>query len=345
MKIADIGEFGLIDRIRRTSRRKDRSLLVGIGDDAAVVRLSASRSMLVTTDLLLEDVHFDLSYTDYRSLGWKSAAVNISDIAAMGGTPRYCLTALGIPKGVEEQEIVDFYRGFTMLMGREGMVLIGGDTCASRSGLFISVTAIGEARASQVLTRSGARPGDAVFVTGTLGDAAAGLELLQSRNAACGMRNEKRKVPKSKTACAQLVNKHLRPVPRVKEGRAIALSGCASAMIDVSDGLSSDLAHICTQSGVGAELDGRAIPVSASLKRLSHDLSRPLLEYGLHGGEDYELLFTVPENRLKKFFALEIPASRVGTIRAGKKLLLTDSAGSTRELHPRGYDHFANARK
>ncbi len=346
MKLSDLGEFGLINRIRKLSQRKSSSTVIGIGDDAAAVKISASHVMLVTTDLLLEDVHFDLRYTDYYSLGWKSAAVNLSDIAAMGGTPRYCLTALGIPRKISADEVYDFYRGFDKLLDAQKTILVGGDTCSSQN-FFISVTAVGDVKLSHVIRRSGARPGDHIFVTGTLGDSAAGLELLQMRSAESGIRNGKSKIirkPKSvrhgSGLHSALIKRHLRPAPRVEWGRKIALSGCASAMIDISDGLSSDLFHICKESRVGADILADRIPLSSALKKVSGELSNRAVQYALDGGEDYELLFSVPENRVKKIYSLNLPVTEIGTITKGRKISVIDRAGKKRELRPKGYDHF-----
>jgi thiamine-monophosphate kinase len=340
MKLSDLGEFGLIDRIRKLSQGKTSSPGIGIGDDAAALTISPSQAMLVTTDLLIEDIHFNLSYTDYYSLGWKSAAVNLSDIAAMGGLPRFCLTALGIPRGVSAEHILDFYRGFNRLLRLHKTELVGGDTCSSGRGLFISVTAIGEARPRRIIARSGALPGDAIFVTGTLGDSAAGLEMLRVRNSEFGVRNKKRKTVPSQAATGRLVERHLRPVPRVAQGLAIANSGCASAMIDVSDGLSSDLFHICEQSKAGAEIFADRIPLSVSLRRVSVGLSKSILEYALYGGEDYELLFTVPRRNLRKLRSLKMPITEIGTITTGRTMCMRDDAGKKRTLKPKGFDHF-----
>lgn len=352
MKISDLGEFGLISRIRKLSRGKTSSTLIGIGDDAAVLALSASHVMLVTTDILLEDVHFDLSYTDYYSLGWKAAAVNLSDIAAMGGSPRFCLTALGIPRRTSAEQVFEFYRGFNSLLHSQTASLVGGDTCSSGHGLFISVTAIGEAKPDVVITRAGARPGDRIFVTGTLGDSAAGLEILQMRNApdrdirgraACGTRIEKSEIRNPKSEIERLIEKHLRPVPRVSEGRKLARSGCASAMIDISDGLSSDLLHISEQSRVGAELFADRIPLSSALQRMSTILSKMPVRYALEGGEDYELLFTVPEAKLKKLHSLKLPVTEIGAVTTGRTVKLVDAGGKKNLLQAKGYDHFRNS--
>jgi thiamine-monophosphate kinase len=330
MKISDIGEFGLIDRIRRTASPGAKRTPIGIGDDAAALTVSPAALLLATTDMLLEGVHFDLATTDLYSLGWKSAAVNLSDIAAMGGAPRFCLTAVGIPPALMVEDIREFYRGVNACLKKFGTALVGGDTCRSRKGFVITVTVLGEAGAKQVLSRSGARPGDRIFVTGTLGDSGAGLELL--RSAGRGARSRK-------PECWTLIEKHLKPFPRVAEGRKLALSGAASAMIDLSDGLSSDLAHICEESGVGAIVHAGQIPLSKALKSMK-TLKRPALEYALSGGEDYELLFTVPPDKVNKIKTLRVAAKEIGTVTRGRRVALIGSDGKKAPLRPSGYEHF-----
>lgn len=333
MKISALGEFGLIRHIQKRFSRKAPSALIGIGDDAAALRLSPASVLLATADMLLEDVHFDLSLTDFYSLGWKSAAVNLSDIAAMGGVPRFCLVSLGIPSSISVERITEFYKGFHALTGAHKAVLVGGDTCLSRKGLVISITVLGEIEKTSLITRSGARPGDRVFVTGPLGDSAAGLELLKKWGK--GQRARGRGREKNK-----LIQKHLRPVPRITEGRELALSGCASAMIDVSDGLSSDLAHICEQSRVGAGIYADAIPLSRDILREAGKLRKPPLEYALSGGEDYELLFTASPAKIKKLRSLGLSIIEIGKITRGKDIFLVYPAGERTLLRPRGYDHF-----
>jgi len=341
MKLSNLGEFGLIDSIKKKAFRKSSSVLVGIGDDAAVLKVSSTALLLATTDLLLEGVHFDLSYTDFYSLGWKSAAVNLSDIAAMGGIPRFCLTSLGIPPHIKAEKILDFYRGFNALLRAHKTVLTGGDTSASSGGMIISVTVLGEVEKTRVISRAGAKPGDRIFVTGTLGDSAAGLELLQSRvrGQGSGVRGKDFysaiRIPHS-----TLVKKHLRPIPRIEWGRKIALSGCASALIDISDGLSSDLHHICGQSGVGAVISAGNIPLSPFLLKSARVLKKQPLQYGLSGGEDYELLFTVPSARINKLNALGIAATEIGEITRTRQVWIVDDHGRKRRLQRSGYDHF-----
>ncbi len=347
MKLSDLGEFGLIRRIRKLSSGAASAAVIGIGDDAAALAVSPGHTLLVTTDLLLEDVHFDLSYTDFYSLGWKSAAVNLSDIAAMGGRPRFCLTALGIPRAIAADDILVFYRGFRDLLRLHKTELIGGDTCSSRDRLFISVTAIGEARLSRIITRSGACAGDRIFVTGTLGDSAAGLEILQMQALSDSVRRQGNKKKAVRTAAARLIERHLRPRPRINEGRMIADAGCASAMIDVSDGLSSDLYHICSESGVGADVIADSIPISKSLKSTCESRTGGAgtgLKHALNGGEDYELLFTVPPARVPKLRSLKLALTEIGTITERRTMSLLDEHGRRTTLQPKGYDHFGSRR-
>jgi thiamine-monophosphate kinase len=332
MRISDLGEFGLIERIRKAASRNTRRAPIGIGDDAAALLLSPSATLLATTDMLIEGVHFDLKTTDLFSLGWKSAAVNLSDIAAMGGDPRFCLTAIGIPPSLTVEDITEFYRGVNACLQKFGAVLVGGDTCRSRKGLVISVTVLGEMEKKRVVTRSGARPGDLIFVTGTLGDSAAGLEML-----ATAARSRR---PEART----LREKHLKPVPRVVEGRKIAVSGIASAMIDVSDGLSSDLGHLCEQSKVGAEVFAVRIPLSKEL-RSATGLKLPPVEYALSGGEDYELLFTVHPRNSNKLKAAQLTATEIGVITRDRSMLLIDERDRCRIIKATGFDHFRNRRR
>jgi len=332
MKISDLGEFGLIDRIGKTAPSNAKRAPIGIGDDAAALLLSPSSMLLATTDMLIEGVHFDLKTTDLYSLGWKAAAVNLSDIAAMGGVPRFCLTALGIPPSLTVEQVDEFYRGFSVCIRKRGMVLVGGDTCASRKDFVITVTVLGEAVRKRVITRAGARPGDLLYVTGTLGDSGAGLELLKA-----GARSQK-------PGARRLIEKHLRPVPRVAEGRKLALSGLASAMIDVSDGLSSDLGHLCEQSGVGAEVFADRIPLSKELTSVKGLKQQPL-EYALSGGEDYELLFTSPVELEREIMSLRVRATVIGAITRKKGMRMVTEKGDVHPLVPGGYDHFLRLRR
>jgi thiamine-monophosphate kinase len=329
MRLSDIGEFGLIERIRRSFAKRSIHAPVSIGDDAAALLLSPGTMLLATTDMLIEGVHFDLATADYFSLGWKSAAVNLSDIAAMGGAPRFCLAALALPNGTTVEEVREFYRGFMRPARKHGVLLVGGDTCRSKHGLVVTITVLGEAKRPQVITRAGARPGDLVFVTGTLGDSGAGLELLKRKTGA-GRRS---------SGAGTLIERHLRPVPRIAWGRKLAESGCVSSMIDVSDGLSSDLGHLCEESAVGAEILEERLPLSAALRKVT-GLRHSAAWYALSGGEDYELLFTVRPDKRKKLLSLRIPATEIGRITRAKERTLILPGGTKAPLVPSGYDHF-----
>jgi thiamine-monophosphate kinase len=326
--------------------------MIGIGDDAAVLKIAPATLLLATTDMLIEGVHFDLTYTDYYSLGWKSAAINLSDIAAMGGKPRFCLTSLAIPVHISVEAVKEYYQGFTSLVRAHKTILAGGDTCSSKDGLVISVTVLGEAKKRMAIPRSGARQGDRIFVTGTLGDSGAGLELLKSgaKGRRSGVRSQKSAIRSKdfnfelRPPNAALIKRHLRPVPRVEWGRQIALSECASSMIDVSDGLSSDLFHICEESGVGAVIFSDSLPLSRSLLKSADQLRRPPLHYVLSGGEDYELLFTVPSSRMKRLEALSIPVTEIGMITTGNEMFLINAVGRKTALLPTGYNHFKRTR-
>jgi thiamine-monophosphate kinase len=348
MKLSTIGEFGLIHAVQKMSFQRSPETVIGIGDDAAVLKIAPESVLLATTDMLLEGVHFDLTYTDFYSLGWKSAAVNLSDIAAMGGVPRFCLTSLAIPAHVPVEALKDYYRGVNALLRAQKTNLVGGDTCSSKNGIVISVAILGEAKKRMVVPRNGAKPGDRIFITGTLGDSGAGLELLKSegRGQRSGSRRLKSGVGSKDinsgflTPYSVLIKRHLRPVPRVEWGARIALSGCASSMIDVSDGLSSDLFHLCEESGAGAVLLSDALPFSRSLLRSRDHLIKPPSHYALSGGEDYELLFTVPVARMKALEALHIPVTEIGTITKAKAIYLVNAAGRKTALQPTGYNHF-----
>lgn len=330
MKLEDLGEFGLIERIRKSFLKRSQRAPIGIGDDAAALSVSPGKVVLATTDMLVEGVHFDLATTDFYSLGWKSVAVNLSDIAAMGGTPLFCLIALAIPRRITVEQVSEFYRGGGALLRSHRVLLVGGDTCGSKQDLGISVTLLGEASKKRVLKRSGARPGDLIFVTGTLGDSGAGLEIV---------RNGKPDKKRASAGTEHLIERHLRPVPRVAWGKKLAASGLVTAMIDVSDGLSSDLGHICEESGCGADIYADKIPLSKALRSVKA-LRRLELEYALSGGEDYELLFTASVEDEKRIKSIKTGATVIGAITTRRGMRLFFPTGEVKALEQSGYDHF-----
>ncbi len=325
MKLSRLGEFALIESIRRTTPL-GRGVRLGIGDDAAWVE-SKSGSILVTSDLLIEGIHFKLEWTSLFSLGYKAVAVNLSDIAAMGGKPSYLVLALGIPSHFESSKVHEFYRGVQSLCSKTGVALVGGDTNAAKF-LIISVCVIGQAPYPPV-RRSGAKVGNDVYVTGTLGDSALGLKLLQR-----GAESSNRR------AFAYLVSRHREPTPRLTTGALIARQRLATAMIDTSDGLLQDLGHICQASGVGAQVSAAKLPLSDAYRALA---GRDGLHHVLNGGEDYELLFCARRRDRDRIEKLQkhsaIPITRIGScIPARKGITVLDASG--RHLPGKGYDHF-----
>jgi thiamine-monophosphate kinase len=335
-----IGEFDLIRRIQKNANLlcpNDPAVLLGIGDDSAATLSSRGNALLTTTDMLLEKTHFDLAFSSFFQIGYKALSVNLSDIAAMGGTPRFYLVSLGLTGKESVRDIDALYRGMNeashelSISLQSPCHLIGGNTARSHAGLSISITLLGEVPKKEMVTRSTATPGDFIYVTGTLGDASAGLELLKKNLRKGGFR--------------ALPHKHLMPKARVQEGRLLAKKKIPSAMIDLSDGLSSDLLHITDQSGVGAQLACATFPISETLKRYAKTMGTNWYDYALHGGEEYELLFCVPEknrDRLEKLIHHKaIDARCIGKILPKKHgVLVTGIDGDVYKLKPSGYDHF-----
>lgn len=332
-KQSTTGEFELIAKLTEGVPRETEDILCGIGDDCAVIRGRGNECILVTTDSLIEGIHFLRKWTDPATLGHKVAAAGLSDIAAMGGMPHCYFVALGMPKELGVGGASALYSGMRSLADKFGAVLAGGDTSASRGDLFISIAVIGGVERERCLFRRGARPGDAVYVTGTLGAAALGLKCLD--------------VGQSDERAAPFVRRHLKPVPRIDEGRRIAASGYATAMIDISDGLVADLTHIAQASGLGFEIESAAVPTDEGFGRLAKNLGFDPARLAMSGGEDYELLFTVSRGHIKDFekwsaggnFGCRL--TRIGrmTKDAGACVAL-DDRGKPMEMECGGYDHF-----
>lgn len=333
VKISELGELGLIDRIRTLFDREADGVVKGIGDDAAVINTGNRNLTLITTDMLLEGVHFDLGYTSPHHLGEKALAVNISDIAAMGGIPRWALVSLGLPKDTEIGFVEAFYAGISDMAGRFGVTIIGGDTVASKENISINVVLLGEAAEDEVVFRSGAKVGDHIFVTGVLGDSAAGLELLKKGGAS----------KKASDEYCSLINRHLTPTPRVKEARFLTGGSLVSSMIDISDGLIQDLKHICDESQVGAKVWLESVPLSDGYRRAGSVLGLDVT-YPLAGGEDYELLFTVPVgkrgalDRMKALIGCNV--THIGDICEGHDVALYDSNDNIVVPGRYGYEHY-----
>jgi thiamine-monophosphate kinase len=330
VKIAELGEFGLINLIGEMVGRAGKApaeLIFGIGDDAAAWRCSGGVH-LGTVDSLVEGVHFTLDTISWEELGWKSLAVNLSDIAAMGGVARYALISLALPSETLVSDATAFYRGLLSLARKTGVALVGGDTC--RSPLVnITITVIGEAPCGKVLRRSGARIGDLVAVTGYLGSAAAGLVML----------GEKLKLEKG--LAVYLGESFRKPSPRLAEGRLLVNFGVQTGM-DISDGLVIDLGHIAEMSRVSARIEAERVPIEP---RVEASFGARALELALSGGEDYELLFTADREtigRLQK--ALSVPVTVVGEIVAGEtgKVGVVASDGHEIKLSKPGWEHFGS---
>jgi thiamine-monophosphate kinase len=324
------GEREIIARIRQAAGSV-ADLVIGIGDDCAVYKTASGRLSLVTTDTMVEGVHFDLAWHPPAELGRKAASVNISDIAAMGGVPRFALLSLALTPAIESRWLDEFMAGFLAVLAEEGAALIGGDTVQSGRENVLSVTVLGEVAEAELLTRKGARPGDVVMVSGPLGEAAAGLALCRM-----GCVREPGWQP--------LVGAHLDPVCQVALGRVLAASGLVHAMQDLSDGLATDLAHICAESGVGAVVAAGNIPLSPLLRQAADVCGQASLDWALSGGEDYQLLFTADERQAAALADLVRERTgrelfAVGRIVKGRGVFL-EEAGQRREISYQGFEHF-----
>jgi thiamine-monophosphate kinase len=318
-KNAGIGHSELLSR-KLLSKIANTSLIAGIGDDCAVLR-PPNGDLLVTTDFSLESVHFRRDWHAPESVGHRCLARGLSDIAAMGGAPTAAFLSLGIPPNLSQSWVDRFLRGFLKLAGQFAVTLAGGDTAESPEGVLADIIVLGWVPKKTAILRSGARPGDRIYVTGTLGGSAAALKLLYSKR--------KKIDPKRFLS-------HFFPQPRIAQGQTLRSKNIPNSMIDISDGLSTDLNHICEQSGVGAEIWSRAIPraqVGSPSKAVSVNLA-------LHGGEDYELLFTASPLRRVSSRLSGIPVTCIGEITPRKQIFLVDENGSRTVLKPRGWEHF-----
>ena len=305
-EISALGEFGLIDRITKGLELKHSSSVLGVGDDAAKLNYGGT-DVLVTTDMLLEGVHFDLTYVPLKHLGYKAAVVNFSDIYAMNGIPRQITVSLGISRRFTVEHIDALYSGIRLACEIYGVDIVGGDTCSSRQGLVISITCVGEGKSGKVVTRSGAKDTDLVCVSGDFGAAYMGLQLLEREKVASA--GQKDFVPKFEGK-EYLVERQLKPEARRDIVEMLDAQGIVpTSMIDVSDGLSSELMHICKASDVGCRIYEDRIPIDYQTAVTSEELGMNLVTAALNGGEDYELLFTVPLTEHEK--VSKIPGVKV----------------------------------
>jgi len=334
MNLKDIGEFGFIKRITPDSLNDTRNVVRAIGDDAAVFTIGNDECIVLTTDLLVERVHFiKESMTGYQ-LGYKSLAVNLSDIAAMGAVPQHAFVSIGIPKDTSIEYLDEFYRGMKELAKQYHVNILGGDTTSSKVDLIINVAVTGVGKKNTLLYRNTAKDGDIIFCTGFLGDSKAGLDFI--------LKSEQPVKDYEK----RLVEAHLLPRPHIEEGLYLANSGAVHSCIDVSDGLSSDLMHIAEESNVGFLLNEEAIPLSKDLVQYCNEHGYSAIDYALAGGEDYVLVCTVDPaqaQKLEKDFtkSFQRPIYRIGTITKEKKYLMKKDDNTLIDIKPKGWDHFA----
>ncbi len=332
------GEFDLIDRFDSRLKFRSPRIKIGIGDDCAVYSGIAGKYQIISTDALIENVHFKLSTTKPKLLGRKALSVNISDIAAMGGTPHLALVTLGIPKTLPVKFLDGLYQGMNEICEQHQIEIAGGDTTVSPSHLFINITIVGEAQKKQLFTRSGACPGDKIFITGSPGESALGLQLLSS---------PRKKWKGNLKFQKKMIQAHLDPVPRLTESKMLVKSSARiTSMIDISDGLAQDLLHICKASNVGAVLRDEWLPMSRELKDLTALNKLTALDYIMAGGEDYELLFTLKSEDVRKltsqFKNAKTPVTQIGEVTAHpQKVVLLNGDGKSKSLKKfSGFDHF-----
>jgi len=337
LKITDIGEFGLISRIAGMLPPHPPGVLVGIGDDVAVLEVSPGGVLLATCDIQVEDVHFRRAWITPYQLGRKVVAINVSDIAAMGGSPAWALVSLALPRDTRVEFVDELYRGMHEEISRAGGAIVGGNVSTIHSRVVIDLFLMGRADPEKVIRREGARVGDRILVTGTLGDSRAGLELIQRPDLKVDSAHARR-----------VLDRHRTPSPRWREGKCLASSGRVHAMVDVSDGVLSDVGHICRASAVGAEIRLSDLPVSDPCREVARAAGKHWEDWALTGGEDYELLFGVAEDQADEVARLVeeetgtpcrcigrfIPRDEGIFVSAPGKALKKDLSGS------RGWDHF-----
>ena len=354
MEISKLGEFGLIHRLTDDIKIKNKSTQYGVGDDCAVLTYPDSE-VLVTTDMLMEGVHFDLTYIDMQHLGYKAAMVNISDIFAMNGTPRQLVVSLALSKKFNVENLEDFYKGLQLACDKWNVDIVGGDTTSSYTGLAISITCIGEARKEDIIYRKGAKDTDLICVSGDLGAAYMGLQLLEREKSVYYQQVEEARKKNDKRALEELRNfqpdfagreylleRQLKPEARGDIIRKLKeMNIKPTAMMDISDGLSSELMHICKQSDCGCRIYEKNIPIDYQTAVTCEEFNMNLTTAALNGGEDYELLFTVPINDHSKIEAMD-NVKMIGHItRKELGCALISRDGNEFELQAQGWNPLA----
>jgi len=345
--ISSLGEFGLIDKFKTiSSRYSNPGVLNGIGDDAAVVKPSAGKLSVFTTDIMVQGVHFDLSYTSMRHLGSKAAVSNLSDIAAMSAVPIAAFVSLGLHPGLSVEMVEEFYSALAEELGKNGCVIAGGDISASPIGLVINIGLLGEVEPERRVLRSGARMGDVVCVTGDLGRSHAGLKILRRERDRYIESGQPEDFTPNFEGYDDALHKHLLPESRVALSRTVTEKIRVHSMIDISDGLSSDVLHLCRASGVTAELDEEFIPIDPITRKVAQSFDEDALVYALNGGEDYELVFTIAESDFTKLYSLEGNIRAIGRITEGDpKVVIKRIDGSTETLADfASYQHFSRSK-
>ncbi|MDN5344917.1 MAG: thiamine-monophosphate kinase [Clostridia bacterium] len=333
MHLKTIGEFGLIERLKAGAIVNPDKVIMGIGDDAAVLQGADDYLTLASTDMLVEDIHFTLATATAREIGYKTMAVNVSDIAAMGGIPEQALVALGLRPEQPVDFVDELYAGLRECGHRFGVNIIGGDTVSSPRAMVINLAILGRVEKGACLYRHGARPGDVLLVTGDLGGAAAGLDTLLAPR------------PAPAVALAFARQRHFRPVPRVAEIRAALPVGGITAADDISDGLVAEIHTIAKASGVGIILEADAVPIAPAARQLAAIYNKDPLDYALYGGEDFELLLTCRPEKVKEVQdtvarACTTPVTIIGTVVPAAEGITIRRGGTRLPLKPAGYNHF-----
>lgn len=343
-EISQLGEFGLIDRLTEKFPLKNKSSLKGVGDDAAVLRFG-DKDVLVTTDLLLEGIHFDLRYVPLKHLGYKAAVVNFSDIYAMMGTPKQIVVSLGVSSRFTVEHIEELYSGIRLACDAYGVDLVGGDTSASVTGLVISVTCIGEADKDDIVYRNGAKPTDLICVSGDLGAAYMGLQLLERENVVSSQQKGKESYEPDFAGKEYILERQLKPEARKDIVAMLKESDIhPTSMMDVSDGLSSELLHICKNSDVGCRVYEDRIPIDYQTACMAEEFNMNMITAAMNGGEDYELLFTVPltdNDKIEKLAGVRM----IGYItkpELGAALVTRD--GQEMKIRAQGWNAFDNGK-
>jgi len=334
--ISELGEFGLIDELTKDIKTKNKSTVVGIGDDAAVLDYPEGKQILVSKDLLIEGVHFDMTFMPLKHLGYKSAVVNFSDMAAMNGKPKQMIVGLAVSSKFSLEALKEIYSGMKMACEKYGVDFVGGDTTSSTHGLFISVTVIGEANEKEVVYRSGAKPNDLLCVSGDLGGAYMGLLVLEREKRAF---HANPKMQPELEGHDYILQRQLKPEARVDIVDALKKAKILpTSMIDISDGLASEVLHICKASNTGCVIDEEKIPIDQSTFEMAKKFKIVPTVAAMNGGEDYELLFTIDQNDYEKIKAID-EVSIVGYITdkaEGQRLITNDNQSF--DIEAQGWD-------